>query len=149
MIEQSRLFSLYNRIRSYQNMPTEIAEQKQMITLAQMCHCCQFTLPCPIFRGRTHVLIKGQNLNFYLETHATPHNIYFIRLRILPRILVHYTGVWMTLYGQYTRRPYKKLKFELFSGNLLNLKYIYVTGPQNLARNSVHCTVYTGIWMTL
>ena len=45
-------------------------------------------------RGRTHVRIKGQNLNFYLETHATPHNIhatphniYFIRLRILPRIL--------------------------------------------------------------
>ena len=57
------------------------------------------------FRGRTHIRIKGQNLNFYLETHATPHNIhatphniYFIRLRILPRILVHYTGVWMTLY---------------------------------------------------
>ena len=45
-------------------------------------------------RGRTHVHIKGQNLNFYLETHATPQsihatpqNIYFIRLRILPRIL--------------------------------------------------------------
>ena len=45
-------------------------------------------------RGRTHVRMKGQNLNFYLETHATPHNIhatphniYFIRLRILPRIL--------------------------------------------------------------
>ena len=44
--------------------------------------------------GLTHVRIKGQNLNFYLETHttphnihATPHNIYFIRLRILPRIL--------------------------------------------------------------
>ena len=51
-------------------------------------------------RGRTHVRIKGQNLNFYLETHATPHNIYFIRLRILPRILVHYTGVWMTLRGR-------------------------------------------------
>ena len=47
-----------------------------------------------LFRGRTHVRIKGQNLNFYLETHATPHNIgatphdiYFIQLRILPRIL--------------------------------------------------------------
>ena len=45
-------------------------------------------------RGRTHVRIKGHNLNFYLETHTTPHNIhekphniYFIRLRILPRIL--------------------------------------------------------------
>ena len=25
-------------------------------------------------RGRTHVRIKGQNLNFYLETHATSHN---------------------------------------------------------------------------
>ena len=25
------------------------------------------------------------------------HNIYFIRLKILPRNLVHYTGVWMTL----------------------------------------------------
>ena len=44
--------------------------------------------------GRTHVRIKGRNLKFYLETHATPHNIhttphniYFIRLRILPRIL--------------------------------------------------------------
>ena len=45
----------------------------------------------------THVSIKGQNLNFYLETHATTHNIYFIRLRVLPRNLVHYTGVWMTL----------------------------------------------------
>ena len=48
----------------------------------------------PLVRGRTHVRIKGQNLNFYLENHATPHNIhatphniYFIRLRILPRIL--------------------------------------------------------------
>ena len=47
-----------------------------------------------LFRGRTHVRIKGQNLNFYLETHATPHNIhatphniYLIWLRILPRIL--------------------------------------------------------------
>ena len=45
-------------------------------------------------RGRTHIRIKGQNLNFYLETHATPQNIhttphiiYFIRLRILPKIL--------------------------------------------------------------
>ena len=54
-----------------------------------------FVLACgwPL-RGRTHVRIKGQNLNFYLETHATshnihtiPHNIYFMRLRILPRIL--------------------------------------------------------------
>ena len=51
-------------------------------------------------RGRTHVRIKGQNLNLYLDTHATPHNIhatpnniYFIRPKILPRILVHYTGV--------------------------------------------------------
>ena len=41
-----------------------------------------------LFTGRTHVRIKGQNLNFYLETHATPNDIYFIvRLRILPRIL--------------------------------------------------------------
>ena len=47
----------------------------------------------------THVSIKGQNLNFYLETHATTHNIYFIRLRILPRNLVHYTGVWMISQG--------------------------------------------------
>ena len=42
-------------------------------------------------RGRTYVRVKRQNLNFYLETphniHATPHNIYFIRLRILPIIL--------------------------------------------------------------
>ena len=46
------------------------------------------------FRGRTQVRIKGQNLNFYLETHAaTTHDIYFIRLRILPRDLAHYTGV--------------------------------------------------------
>ena len=37
--------------------------------------------------------------NFYLETHATTHNIYFIQLRILLRFLVHYTGVWMTLIG--------------------------------------------------
>ena len=47
--------------------------------------------------GRKRVRIKGQNLNFYLETHATMHNIYFIRLRILPRNLVHYTGVCTTL----------------------------------------------------
>ena len=71
--------------------------------------------------GRTHVRMKGQNLNFYLETHTTPHNIhttpiiftYFIWPKILPRILVHYTGVWMTLNGTYTR-PYKKPKFELY-----------------------------------
>ena len=47
--------------------------------------------------GRTHVRIKGQNLNFYLEIHATTHHFYFTRLRILPRNLVHNTGVWMTL----------------------------------------------------
>ena len=41
--------------------------------------------------GRTHVSIKGQYLNVYLETHATTNHIYFIRLRILPRNLVHYT----------------------------------------------------------
>ena len=41
-----------------------------------------------------HFRIKGLNLNVYLETHSTPHNIhvtpyniYFIRLRILPRVL--------------------------------------------------------------
>ena len=34
---------------------------------------------------RTRVSIKDQNLNFYLETHTTTHQIYFIRLRILPR----------------------------------------------------------------
>ena len=28
--------------------------------------------------GRTHVRIKGQNLSFYLETHVTTHNIYFM-----------------------------------------------------------------------
>ena len=33
-------------------------------------------------RGLTHVRIKGQNLNFYLETHVSTHNIYIIRLRI-------------------------------------------------------------------
>ena len=44
------------------------------------------------FRGRTHIRIKGQNLNFYLESHAATDNIYFIRLRSLPRNLVHYTG---------------------------------------------------------
>ena len=47
--------------------------------------------------ARTHFGIKGQNLNFYLETHATTQNIYFRWLRILPRNLVNYTGVWMTL----------------------------------------------------
>ena len=35
------------------------------------------------------VRIKGQNLNFYLETHATTHNIYVMWLRILPRNLAH------------------------------------------------------------
>ena len=40
--------------------------------------------------------IKVQILAFYLETHATTHNIYFIRLKILPRNLVHYTGVYYT-----------------------------------------------------
>ena len=59
--------------------------------------CCEHSR----LRGCTHVRIKGQNLNFYLDTHATTHNIYFIRLRILPRFLVHYTGVWMTLYLAY------------------------------------------------
>ena len=48
-------------------------------------------------RGRTHVRIKGQNLIFYLESYATTYNIYFIRQRTLPRFLVHYTGVWITL----------------------------------------------------
>ena len=42
--------------------------------------------------ARTHVRIKSQNLNFYLKTHATTHNIYFIRLRVLSRNLVHYIG---------------------------------------------------------
>ena len=49
--------------------------------------------------GRTHVRIKGENLNFYLETQSTTHNIYYFkRIRILSRNLVHYTDVWMTLY---------------------------------------------------
>ena len=51
-----------------------------------------------LLMGRTHVRIKGENLNFYLETQSTTHNIYFKRLRILSRNLVHYTDVWMTLY---------------------------------------------------
>ena len=51
--------------------------------------------------GRTHVRIKGQNLNFYQETHATMYNIYFIRLRILPGNVAHYTAVWMTLNLRY------------------------------------------------
>ena len=41
--------------------------------------------------GRTHVRMKGKNLNFYLETHAPTHNIYFIRLKI--HILAFYTDV--------------------------------------------------------
>ena len=57
----------------------------------------QFNFPSSIM-ARTHVPQKGQNLNFYLETHAaTTHNTCFIRLRILPRNSVHYIGVWMTL----------------------------------------------------
>ena len=43
--------------------------------------------------GPTHVRKKGQNLKFYLETHATTQDIYLILLRNL----VQYTGVWMTL----------------------------------------------------
>ena len=69
------------------------------------CCCCCDTFCWPksfvpkklLVMGRIHVRIKGKNLNFYLETHATTHNIYFIWLWILPRNLVHYTGVWMTL----------------------------------------------------
>ena len=55
---------------------------------------CQTLTKLESFRGHTHIRIKGQNLNFYLETHATshnihasPHNIYFTRLKILPRVL--------------------------------------------------------------
>ena len=67
--------------------------------------CCDpVVLELICYRTRAKRLInkgvrkKGQNLNFYLETDATPHNIYFIRLRIMPKFLVHHTGVWMTLY---------------------------------------------------
>ena len=63
--------------------------------------------------GRTHICIKGQNLNFFLETHATMHNIYFIPLRILPRILVHYTSVWMTLKHAYTDCSFELLDQEI------------------------------------
>ena len=49
--------------------------------------------------ARTHVRIKGLNYKLYLETHATMCKIYLIRLRILPRNLVHYTVVWRTLYA--------------------------------------------------
>ena len=51
----------------------------------------QFAMGTEAKGPHTHVRIKGQNLNFYLKTphniHATPHTMYFIRLRILPRIL--------------------------------------------------------------
>ena len=33
-----------------------------------------------LITGRTHVRIKGQNLNIYLETHATPHNLSLIHI---------------------------------------------------------------------
>ena len=48
---------------------------------------CTFT--CAI-RGRTH-----DRMYFYPETHATPHNIYFIRLRILRECsnVIYYTNV--------------------------------------------------------
>ena len=48
-------------------------------------------------RGRTRVRIKGQNLNFYLETHANSINICFMWLRHLIRVLVNCADVWMTL----------------------------------------------------
>ena len=65
-------------------------EAIQLLTLSE-CGMFQIYTDSNPLRGRTHVSIKGQNLNFYLETphniDATPHNFYFIRLRILPRIL--------------------------------------------------------------
>ena len=54
-------------------------------------------------------LLKGPYTRPYKKARICPfiwkltHNIYFIRLRILLRNLVHYTGVWMTLNGPYTR----------------------------------------------
>ena len=75
-------------------------------------------------RGRTNVCIKGQNLNFYLETHATPHNIhatphniYFIRLRILPRILG--TLYWRMYVCMYVKRSPLLLTNSVFSLILL------------------------------
>ena len=77
-------------------------------------------------RGRTHVWIKGQNLNFYLETHATPHNIhatphdiYFKWLRMLPRILACGWLVDDSLSGVYTSNLLNDLEFYL--GQILSL----------------------------
>ena len=63
--------------------------------------CVVFLWFLKLFRGRTHVRIKGQNLNFNLQTHATPHNIHatphdisFIWQKFCPESWVHYTGVW-------------------------------------------------------
>ena len=83
-------------------------------------------------RGRTYVRIKGQYLNFYLETHATPYNIhatthifYFIRLRILPIILVHSTGVWMTLIAHsWVGRIIKKLRMCADEEKALSFLYL-------------------------
>ena len=103
-------------------------------------------------RACTHVRIKGQNFNFYLETHATSHkihaipqNIYVIRLRILRRILVHYAGVWMTLNGLYTC-PYKRPKSELYLETHATVQNIYFIRLRILRRILVH---YTAVWMTL
>ena len=82
--------------------------------LAQIKHQIVEQIGCvdAALMARTPIRIKHQNLNLYLEIQSTMHNIYFIGLKILPRNLVHYTGVWMTLYGPYTRL-YKRPKFEL------------------------------------
>ena len=73
--------------------------------------------------GRTHVRIKGQNLNFYyLETHATTQNISFIWQRILPRNSLYYTDVWMILNRASTKYAFtfSKKNFRIFISTALH-----------------------------
>ena len=84
-------------------------------------------------RGRTHVRFKGQNLNFFLETHATPHNIhvtphniYFIRLRFLPRILG-------TLYWR-VDDPLARIVFHHQGSRAAHNYFLLVPAPMSLAQ---------------
>ena len=69
-------------------------------------------------------------------------NIYFIRLKFLPRNLVHYTVMCMTVNGPY-KCPYKRPKSELLSWNSRNHAKFFLHTAKNSAQklSTLYCRV--------
>ena len=97
--------------------------------------------------GRTHVRLKGQNLNLHLETHSTSKTMPSMRLRKLAKTqnIILTCGWYLRLCSHvHTSTQIWAKHLNFFPKTQSTSNNISLIQLWNLVRNPVH---YTGVWL--